>query len=75
MATEGDMRRMQWKGLVAGILMLPVLLGVLYLINSTVEKITLLFVVTEVFFVGFLLGDIFLIVRAAKRLGLVGRPQ
>jgi hypothetical protein len=73
---HGETRRgVQQKGLVSGILMLPVLLGVLYLINSTVEKVSLLFVVTDLFFVGFLLGDIFVIVRAAKELGLIGARQ
>lgn len=75
MELDGNRRRMQWKGLMAGILLLPVLLGVLYLINSTVEAISLLFVVTDLFFVGFLVGDVFLIVRAAKELGLIGTRQ
>jgi len=68
-------RGVQKKGLISGIMMLPVLLGVLYLINSTVESVSLLFVVTDLFFVGFLVGDIFVIVRAAKELGLIGTRQ
>jgi hypothetical protein len=72
MPTEGQIRRTQWTGLIAGILMLPVLLGVLYLINPTVERITLLFVVTDLFFVGFLVGDVNVIVGTARKLGLIG---
>jgi hypothetical protein len=73
---HGETRRgVQKKGLVSAILMLPVLLGVLYLINSTVQKVDVLFVVTDLFFVGFLVGDIFVVVRAAKQLGLIGTRQ
>jgi hypothetical protein len=75
MPAEGDMRRVQWGGLVAGILMLPVLLGVLYLINSAAKEISLLFLVTDLLFVGFLVGDVFVIVRAAKQFGLTGTRQ
>jgi hypothetical protein len=74
-ALDGRRRLLQWEGLMAGILLLPVLLGVLYLINSTVEEVSLLFVVTDLFFVGFLVGDVFLIVRAAKLLELFGARQ
>ena len=77
MESEDDWRwrRFQWRGLIAGILLLPVFFGVLYLINSTVERISLLFVVTNLFFVGFLVGDVFVIVRAARELGLIGTGQ
>jgi len=72
---DGDRRRMQWKGLIAGILLLPVLIGVLCLINSTVEEVTLLFVATDLAFAALLVGDVFVIVRAAKQLGLIGTRQ
>jgi uncharacterized integral membrane protein len=75
MPTEGQMRRVQWEGLIAGILLLPVFLGVLYLINSTVEQISLLFIMTDLFFVGFLVGDVFVIVHAARELGLIGTRE
>ena len=75
MPSERRIRTAQWEGFIAGILMLPILLAVLYLINTSLAEWSVLFVTTELLFVGFLVGDVLVVVRAARRLGLIGRPQ
>jgi|HubBroStandDraft_6_1064221.scaffolds.fasta_scaffold878947_2 uncharacterized integral membrane protein len=75
MPTEGDMRRVQWGGLIGGIGLLPVLLGVLYMINTSLAEWSVLFVVTDLLLAAFLVGDVVVVVRAAKRLGLMGGLQ
>lgn len=51
-----------WRGLVSGVIMLPILIGVLVLINSMQSSMSSFW--PNVFFGGFLVGDLFLIRRA-----------
>jgi uncharacterized integral membrane protein len=69
---EGRRRTLQWEGSISGILLIPLLLGVLYLINSTVVKVDLLFVAADLLLAGLLVADVFAVVGAARKLGLFG---